>query len=671
MKMKTNSWIQIGLFAAFLPLITLAPPPAHGQALPAHEFTPDGHAYMRGEVIVQFNNTVTDAQIERAFRQAGLSMIRHLRTPAMQDEAQLGLTHTTTSLPVPAAIRVLNKLPGIDFAEPNWAATPDYMSNDPLYLDGSLWGIYGDDLPSPIGPPSTWNAFGSQAEKAWAAGFIGSPGVFIGVIDSGFQPDHPDLAANVWVNPGEIPGNGIDDDGNGYIDDVHGWNSMHDNGVTYDLNDRLNEIHGTAVAGIIGAEGGNGIGVAGVNWSVQLVAGKFLPRGAYLDAIEAVDYMTALKTRKGLNIVALNNSWSGASFSQALLEAYVRAANAGILSICSASNQASDNDAKPRYPAGFDTTAGAGYNAIIAVAATDKEGNLASISNYGRNSVALGAPGADITTTTIDSSYITGRNGTSYAAPHVSGAVALYASAYPGAGALEIRENLLTGGVRPLAALAGITITGGILDVAELLSVPGSFLSAPASPANVRASVEPTGYLNLSWVDQSSDELGFAIERSTDGQNFNLLDTLGANYQSYTDRAVTLSTTYHYRVRAYNPGGSSAHVNANSSVTISNIQAPAAPSSLKAAALTRGAGIKLDWLDRSNNEIGFHLERRVVPSGKNATPGPWQLLATLGANTTSHEDATAISSTSYTYRIRAFNLAGASSYSNEVTVTAK
>jgi subtilisin family serine protease len=671
MKMKTSSWIQMGLFAGLLTLITLAPPPAQGQALPTHEFTPEGHAYMRGEVIVQFNHTVTDAQIERAFRQAGLNMIRHLRTPAMQDHAQIGLTHTTTSLPVPAALRVLNNLPGVDYAEPNWAATPDYQSNDPLYLDGSLWGMYGDDLPSPIGPPSTWNLFGSQAEKAWAAGFIGSPDVFIGVIDSGFQPDHPDLAANVWVNPGEIPGNGIDDDGNGYIDDVHGWNAMHDNGVTYDLNDLSNEIHGTAVAGILGAEGGNGIGVAGVNWNVQLVAGKFLPRGAYLDAIEAVDYMTALKTRKGLNIVALNNSWSGGAFSQALLDAYVRAANAGILSICSASNQSSDNDANPRYPAGFNTTAGAGYNAIIAVAAIDKEGNLASTSNYGQNSVALGAPGADITTTTINSSYITGRNGTSYAAPHVSGAVALYASAYPGAGALEIRENLLTGGVRPLAALDGITITGGILDLAELLSTPGSFLSAPASPANVLASVEPTGYVNLSWSDQSPDELGFAIERSTDAENFNLLDTVGANYQNYTDRTVTLSGTYYYRVRAYNPGSSSVEVNAAFPVTVLNIQAPAAPSNLKATALARGAGISLNWLDRSNNEIGFELERRVIPSGKNATPGPWQLVATLAANTTSHVDTTAVSNTTYTYRIRAFNLAGASSYSNEVTVKAR
>jgi hypothetical protein len=183
--------------------------------LPPIEAAPGGGAYLRSEVLIQFQPTVTDAQIAESFRQGGLSLIKHVQTPAMSDNGQIGITHALTSLPVQAALRVLNNLPGVKFAEPNWVAAGQFDSNDPLYLDGSLWGMFSDDLPSPLGPASTTNPFASQAEKAWAAGVVGSGDVFVGIVDQGIQFDHPDLAANVWTNPGEIPGNGIDDDGTG------------------------------------------------------------------------------------------------------------------------------------------------------------------------------------------------------------------------------------------------------------------------------------------------------------------------------------------------------------------------------------------------------------------------------------------------------------------------
>ncbi|HXJ73476.1 MAG TPA: hypothetical protein VNM37_11505, partial [Candidatus Dormibacteraeota bacterium] len=179
---------------------------------------------------------------------------------------------------------------------------------------------------------------------------------------------------------------------------------------------------------------------------------------------------------------------------------------------------------------------------------------------------------------------------------------------------------------------------------------------------NVQTTVLPSGYVTLSWSDQSDNELGFALERSTDGFSFQLVDTIGANLQSYTDRTVSPGTTYHYRLRAYNPGGSSDYTYAPAAVTIPQLGLPTAPSSLGASAV-RGA-VNLSWSDPSNNEGGFQIERR---TGN----GAWQVLTTVAANTVAFTDSSVVARTKYSYRVRAFNVAGASSYSNQVTVTAK
>jgi hypothetical protein len=136
---------------------------SYGQALPPVEVRPGGPAYLPGEVLIQFEPGVTDAQVTAVFRQGALNLIKHIRTPAMQDHGQIGLTHTATSLPVPQALGILNNLPGVEFAEPNWVYTHQAASNDPFYTGGSLWGMYGDDLPSPVGPAGTTNPFGSQS----------------------------------------------------------------------------------------------------------------------------------------------------------------------------------------------------------------------------------------------------------------------------------------------------------------------------------------------------------------------------------------------------------------------------------------------------------------------------------------------------------------------------
>jgi subtilisin family serine protease len=270
--------------------------------------------------------------------------------------------------------------------------------------------------------------------------------VLVGVIDEGIDLNHPDLAPNIWTNPFD-PLDGVDNDTNGYVDDIHGWDFFQDNNSIYDGSptDSATDDHGTHVSGTIGAGGNNGIGVAGVNWNVGIIAAKFLGPfgGTTADAVEAVDYITDLKTRHGLNIVATNNSWGGGGYSQALHDAIIRAAKAGILFVAAAGNSGINNDSVPHYPSSYSTIegtpgeSGAGYDAVIAVASITSSGTKSSFSNYGRRRVDLGAPGSGVWSTTPNNSY-TSLSGTSMATPHVTGAAALYKSLAPGASASAV-----------------------------------------------------------------------------------------------------------------------------------------------------------------------------------------------------------------------------------------
>ncbi len=417
----------------------------------------DDPEYVPGEVIVKFAAGATEIQRGNALRAVNGAAAERILTAAMRSRGDNeGITVVRTPMAVFAAVAALRQVGEVEYAEPNFYYYHDATSNDPYYTNGSLWGMYGSAT-------SPANQYGSHAGVAWAAGHTGSSSVFVGVIDEGVMYTHEDLAANIWTNPYD-PVDGVDNDGNGYIDDVHGWDFDGNNNSTYD---GTQDDHGTHVSGTIGAVGGNGKGVAGVNWSVRIINTKFLGRrgGTTANAVKSVDYLTDLKTRHGLNIVASNNSWGGGGFSQALQAAIERANAASILFIAAAGNGGSDgvgdnNDATPQYPASYSNAN------IIAVASITSTGAKSGFSNYGATSVDLGAPGSGIYSTLPGkggaSSYGS-YSGTSMATPHVTGAAALYASTHPGSSAAGIKSAILSS-IIPTSSLAGRCVTGGRLN---------------------------------------------------------------------------------------------------------------------------------------------------------------------------------------------------------------
>jgi subtilisin family serine protease len=446
-------------------LAALAASPVLAQGRPdlvAASMRDPSRQYVPNQMLVQFRASSTEAGKDRAIGSINGRMTRHLRRGEDRTDGKgdLHLATLPPGLTVEAAMRNLERDPDVDFVEPNWIHNHQAISNDPYFTNGALWGMYGD------GSTPT-NRFGTQAAEAWAAGRTNCRSVYVGIIDEGVMRTHVELAGNFGVNPGEIAGDGIDNDGNGYIDDVYGWDFVGNNNQTFD---GVGDDHGTHVAGIIGAKGGNGAGVAGMCWSIRMINAKFLGSagGTTANAIRAIDYMTDLKKRHGINLVATNNSWGGGGFSQLLMDAIRRANDAGILFIAAAGNSATNIDVTPFYPASYKLPN------VITVASITSVGALSSFSNYGANSVHIAAPGSGIWSTvpavplgsTTIYSGLAAYSGTSMAAPHVTGAVAMYAAKYPYATAAQIREAILNLGV-PTSSLTGKTTTGKRLDVSR------------------------------------------------------------------------------------------------------------------------------------------------------------------------------------------------------------
>jgi subtilisin family serine protease len=340
-----------------------------------------------------------------------------------------------------AALGRLRREPGVRYAEPDASfRAAEVFSNDPSLA--SEWGL------------NNANDIDIDAPQAWDV-TTGNPETIVAVLDTGIDAAHPDLASNLWVNPREVPGNGSDDDGNGLIDDVHGWNYLTD---TADLGD--DNGHGSHVAGTIAAAGDNGLGVVGVAWGARIMPLKILNSfgdGTTYAVVAAIHYAVD----NGARII--NASWGGASFSQAVADAIQFAGARGVVFVTAAGNEAVNNSVVKSYPASYR------FSNVISVAAIDSGGALAGFSNYGRQAVDLAAPGVGILSTVPGGGYAT-FSGTSMATPHVSGVVALLVAQHPEYSAAQLVQRVL-GTTKPLSGAAARTKTGGLVDAAGALGL--------------------------------------------------------------------------------------------------------------------------------------------------------------------------------------------------------
>lgn len=386
--------------------------------------------FLPKQVIVKFKSEASASQVRETLSTLSADTLVQFKSTAA---ILINIPDAPTRSDVIAIITALNEVKSIDYAVPNGVVRLSSVPNDSYFQDldnlrnvGQAGGASGADI---------------RAEQAWQI-TTGSKEVLVGVIDTGIDYLHPDLAENMWRNPGETgidedgfdkATNGVDDDGNGYVDDVYGWDFANND------NDPLDDYgHGTHVAGTIGAVGNNGIGITGVAWNVSLVAIKvFDEAGGANDAdiIRAIEYATANR------ILITNNSWGGLGYNLAMKEAIEANARAGGLFITAAGNYGTDNEQLKFYPASY------GVENIISVAAMTNKDEKARFSNFGSQSVHISAPGENILSLAMSQTgeLVTRMSGTSMAAPHVAGAAALIKSAFPNISTQEIRSRILYG----------------------------------------------------------------------------------------------------------------------------------------------------------------------------------------------------------------------------------
>jgi subtilisin family serine protease len=414
------------------------------------------HQYVHGEVYVIFTPGATVADMDAAHLAAGALEVQWTSRALLPGRM---MRVAVTPGDEQAAIDQYAMSPFVQAASPSPVYEVETDPNDDLWDD--LWGLHGEGA-------------GSCAQWAWDE-FTGRQSFIVAIIDSGINRDHPDLQQNLWFNPDETPLNGIDDDGNGYIDDVHGWDFSRGDNDPFDDEGGCNH-HGSHVAGTVGARGNNDQGVVGVNWRCQLMAlkcgyeydfydedeEKWVKKCSLIHTPEALDYAV----NKGVRVS--NNSYGGGGYNQAAYDSIKAARDAVGHVFCAAAgnggadSKGDDNDQNPFYPASYD------LDNIIAVASIDEDDELASSSNYGATSVDLAAPGVGIWSTVDGSSY-SRKNGTSMATPHVAGAVALTMARYDGT--YDEIVSRICSGCRYVDNLEGKVKYAGALQCARALSV--------------------------------------------------------------------------------------------------------------------------------------------------------------------------------------------------------
>lgn len=478
-------------------------------------------------------NTATGVRVSRVFPDIGNLQV--LEVPPGVNVGQL--------------LDIYQRSGWVEYAEPDYLVHALLEPNDFRYWDGSLWGlhntgIYGGTPGADIHAPQGWDIQSTASD------------IVVAVIDTGVRYTHEDLAANMWINPGESgtdllgldkSTNGRDDDGDGFTDDIHGINAILGTGIPLD-----DHGHGTHVSGIVGGVGNNSLGVVGVAWRVQIMACKFLDSsgtGTISDAITCIDYAR----KKGAKII--NASWGSYTFaSAALRDAIDRTRQAGMIFVAATGNNGNDNDTNPLFPASYD------LDNIIAVAATTRNDELAFFSNFGATTVDLGAPGYNIFScwngSDSDYRYL---DGTSMATPHVVGTCALLWSHFPSESYSQIRNRVLAN-TDPLSTLAGRCVTGGRLNLSKALGSTGlmaNFTTSATSgavPFTVQFTDKSVGNIsgrtwNFGDGSPKSSSLNPSHTYTTAGNFIASLTVTGPGGATST-KSQTISALANYRIQS-------------------------------------------------------------------------------------------------------------------------
>ncbi|MBN2566068.1 MAG: S8 family serine peptidase [Candidatus Eisenbacteria bacterium] len=504
----------------------------------------DSLKFVPGQVIVKFKSHATPSERAAIKQDLHGRMVKKLSRIDAELLAVDGVT-------VEEAVTRYKSHGKVEYIEPNYIVRVSMVPNDPLF--DQLWamknvGQTGGAYDADIDAEETWDL--------WAGG----DNVLVGLLDTGVDYTHPDLADNMWRNPREWE-NDHDDDGNGYVDDRRGWDFCNDDNDPMD-----DQGHGTHLAGTIGAVGNNSVGVPGVCWRVKIVPIKFLNSRGYgteADAILALAYAASV----GVKVV--NCSWGDPACSQAFRDAVDDAYAAGMLLIASAGNLEEDTDDVPQYPASLDAAN------VVSVAATNNRDNLAWFSNWGRTTVDLGAPGVGILSTLPRNSYGLG-HGTSMAAPHVTGVAALVWSRNPEMSADTVKARLLDL-ADPVPGLAGRCVTGARLNAAK--SVEGPDTTPPDAVRNLATVGSGSNTMQLSWTATGDDGAvgaasGYEVrysERPMTEESFPAAARAWnapvpqpcGSLESMEVHGLACRTTYYFAVRARDNRGNESHISNN------------------------------------------------------------------------------------------------------------
>lgn len=398
--------------------------------------------YVKGELLVKFSDGAASKLARAANRAMNVTVLETLGDLGWQR------VRLPESLSVNEALTRYSKLEGVEHAQPNFYYHLLLTPNDPQYTSTGLYGL------GRIAAASAWDLT------------TGSTSVVVADIDTGMLYTHQDLAANAWINTGEIAANNIDDDGNGFIDDVRGWDFFFNDSNPIDDAGG----HGTHTAGTIGAVGNNLLNVVGVNWNVTIMPIKiYSPAGTDSTSamlVNAYNYVRMMKER-GVNIRVTNNSYGGCNeacgYDQATKDALDAMGNAGILNVFAAGNSNTNNDVTPSYPVSYTSPS------VLGVASSTSTDAKSGFSSYGLISVDLAAPGSSVLSTFNSSTSATATlSGTSMATPHAAGAAALLSAYNPNLSVASLKATLMNT-VDPVAAWSGLIKTGGRLNVDRAL----------------------------------------------------------------------------------------------------------------------------------------------------------------------------------------------------------